>query len=387
MPLKGEGRFGLAPLIKFYCLLLIIVYFKMGLFNYISSDQFGKPTTSACDFLQYYTASIFARYGEAVHAYNGATLRSAGEVITGQKISRLAWNYPPTFLLIVYPLSFLSYPASLYLWLLVTLSGYLFVLYRIAPDRLTLWLAIVFPATFMNINHGQNGFLFASLLGGGLLLLNQHPIAAGILLGLLTCKPQFAILVPVALIAGRRWKALGSMAATMIAMIVISAVVFGREIWVAFFENAPFVRKLLETGSAPWFKMPTVFVAARMVGFDINVSYLLQAVVAMGMAIVVYYVWSQKRKEEVSNAILVLSILLTTPYAFVHDLTMFAIPIAYLSWQGYTKGWLPYEKIILTLVWHMPLFSMFIALFTPLQIGPFILLAHMIFTLWRMFRT
>ena len=386
MVIFGKGHSELLKIIKFYCLLLIILYFKMGLLNYISSDQFGKPTTSACDFLQYYTASIFARYGEAFHAYHGATLRSAGEAITGQKISRLAWNYPPTFLLIVYPLSFLSYPASLYLWLLVTLSGYLFVLYRIAPDRLTLWLAIVFPATFMNINHGQNGFLFASLLGGGLLLLNHHPLASGILLGLFTCKPQFALLIPIALIAGRRWKVLGSMIVTVIAMIIISIAVFGWETWVAFFENAPFVKKLLETGSAPWFKMPTYFVAARMAGLSVNVAYLVQAIVAMSMIGVVYYVWFHEKGAAVSRAILVLCILLTTPYAFVHDLTMFAIPLAYLSWQGYTKGWLPCEKFVHTVVWHMPLFSMFIALFTPLQIGPFILTAYLILALWRMFR-
>jgi hypothetical protein len=238
----------------------------------------------------------------------------------------------------------------------------------------------------MNINHGQNGFLFASLLGGGLLLLNHHPLASGILLGLFTCKPQFALLIPIALIAGRRWKVLGSMIVTVIAMIIISIAVFGWETWVAFFENAPFVKKLLETGSAPWFKMPTYFVAARMAGLSVNVAYLVQAIVAMSMIGVVYYVWFHEKGAAVSRAILVLCILLTTPYAFVHDLTMFAIPLAYLSWQGYTKGWLPCEKFVHTVVWHMPLFSMFIALFTPLQIGPFILTAYLILALWRMFR-
>lgn len=355
----------------------------MGLLNYISSDQFGKPTTSACDFLHHYSASVLARNGEATYAYQFAKLQSVGEAVTGQKVSRLAWNYPPTFLLIVYPLSFLSYPVSLFLWLLVTLSGYLFVLYRIAPDRLTLWLAIVFPATFMNINHGQNGFLFASLLGAGLLLLNQHPIAAGILLGLFTCKPQFAIMIPVALVAGRRWKVLGSMIVTVIAMIIISIAVFGWETWVAFFDNMPFAKKLMETGSAPWFKMPTYFVAARMLGLSVTVSYLLQAGVAMSMLGIVYHVWSQKKDAAVSNSILVLGILLATPYAFTYDLTLLAIPIAYLVWHGYTKGWMPYEKFVHAVGWHMPLFSMFIAFFTPLQIGPFILAAYLIFILWR----
>jgi hypothetical protein len=176
------------------------------------------------------------------------------------------------------------------------------------------------------------------------------------------------------------------MITTVSAMIVISAVLFGWKTWNAFFENTPFVRKLLEAGIAPWFKMPTPFVSARMAGLNVNISYTLQLIIAVSMIIVVYYVWSQKKEADVSNSILALGILLATPYALVHDLTILAIPIAYLSWQGHTKGWLLSEKIILAAVWHMPLFSMLIALFTSLQIGPIILITCLIYALWRMSR-
>jgi len=376
-------------LIKLYCVLLIILYCKIGLLDFTYSDQAGKLRFRACDFIQYYTASIFTRSGNPAYAYSSAKLISGGEKITGEKIKRIAWNYPPTFLLIVYPFSLASYPVSLFSWLLITFSGYLFVLYRIAPHQLTFWLVIAFPATFMNINHGQNGFFFASLLGGGLLLLNKHPIAAGILLGLFACKPQFAVFIPFALLAGRRWKALGSMGATVSVMIVISVVLFGWETWLAFFDNTPFIRRLLETGAdpSPWFKMPTLFVAARMLGLSVTVSYLLQGGVAMSMLGIVYYVWSQKKGIEALNSILVLGILLATPYALVHDLTMLAIPIAYLGWQGYTKGWIPYEKLIQAVAWHMPLFTMFVALFTSLQVGPLILTACLTSALYRLIKS
>jgi hypothetical protein len=381
-----KGPFRLVPLMKLYCFILIILYFKMGLLDYTCYNPFDKSSNRLCDFGPHYAASVLARNGEAPHAYNFAKLQPVGETVTGQKITRFAWSYPPTFLLIVAPLSFLPYSFSLIIWLFITCAGYLFILYRIAPDRLTFWLAIAFPATVVNLNHGQNGFLFAALLGGALLLLNQRPLVAGILLGLFTCKPQFAILLPIALVGGRRWSVLGSMIVTIMVMIGLSVIFFGWETWMAFFQNALLAKEWLEIGVVPWFKMPTPFVSARMAGLSINVSYTLQALVTMGMTGIGYYVCSQRKEPEVSNSILVLTILLATPHAFVYDLTILAIPIAYLSWQGHIKGWLPFEKIILAVVWHMPLFSMFIALFTHLQIGPIILIMCLIYALWRMSR-
>lgn len=56
------------------------------------------------------------------------------------------------------------------------------------------------PPTF-----GQNSFLTAALLGGSLLLLDKRPIVAGVLIGLLSYKPQFGLLIPLVLVATGRW--------------------------------------------------------------------------------------------------------------------------------------------------------------------------------------
>ena len=40
---------------------------------------------------------------------------------------------------------------------------------------------------------GQNGFYTAALFASGLTLVERRPIAAGILLGLLCCKPQLGL--------------------------------------------------------------------------------------------------------------------------------------------------------------------------------------------------
>ena len=68
------------------------------------------------------------------------------------------------------------------------------------------------PAVFINAVGGQNGTWTAALFGGGLSLLERRPLLAGGLLGLLIYKPQLALLIPVALLAGRHWRAFAAAA-------------------------------------------------------------------------------------------------------------------------------------------------------------------------------
>src|SRR5260370_1798667 len=66
-----------------------------------------------------------------------------------------------------------------------------------------IWLPIAagFPAVFVNLGHGQNGFLTAGLFGAALLALPTRPVISGVLFGLLAYQPQFSLIVPLALLA------------------------------------------------------------------------------------------------------------------------------------------------------------------------------------------
>ena len=70
------------------------------------------------------------------------------------------------------------------------------------PD--TLWLALALPPVLVNAITGQAGFLTAALFVGGMALLPKRPFAGGLLLGLLVVKPQLGLVLPFALLAGRR---------------------------------------------------------------------------------------------------------------------------------------------------------------------------------------
>ena len=131
------------------------------------------------------------------HAEQHALLLSLNPPFTAP----FPFSYPPPYLLLIRPLGSLSYPAALHLWTAATFLAYWAVVCRLTEGRAAALLAILAPAAGINVVFGQNGFLTAALLVGGAGLLRSRPILAGILLGLLSYKPQFGLVIGVALVA------------------------------------------------------------------------------------------------------------------------------------------------------------------------------------------
>ena len=350
-------------------LVLSAVYSKTGL-----TDFLDRPL--GADFSHYWLASALTQAGHPLTVYHAPEFIAAQAAFFQVKFP-LAWFYPPTFLLMVYPLAFLPYLVSLSLWLTTTLTAYLTVLRRIAPHPLTPWLVLAFPGTFQNFFHGQNGFLTAVLLGGGLFLMNQSPWVAGFLLGLVSYKPHLFALIPVALIAGRRWQALLAALATALLLALASSLLLGQGVWVAFWKNLALPLSMAREGFLPVNKMVTVFSALSQAGVGFSLAMIIQVVVMVAVAAWVFSVWQRRIPFACQAATLVLGTFLFTPYAFSYDLALLALPLAWLGWQGYTTGWLPGERGFLCLGWLLP----FIALvLSPMrcQIAPLILAALMI---------
>ena len=249
---------------------------------------------------------------------------------------------------------------------------------RIAPHPLTPWLALAFPGTFQNFFNGQNGFLSTALLGGGLCLLNQSPWAAGFLLGLVSYKPHLFALVPVALIAARRWQALLSALTTAMLLALASFLFFGQGVWVAFWKNLALPLILAREGLLPINKLVTIFGALLQVGVGFSPALIIQGVAMALMAAGVFYVWQLRISFARQAATLVLGAFLFSPYAFSYDLVLLALPLAWLGWEGYNAGWLPGEPAFLCLGWLLPLLTSVMALIRC-QITPLILAALLIF--------
>lgn len=322
--------------------------------------------------MTFYAASGLAGRGEALRVWAPPALTAAERAVIGAPLDFYAFHYPPSALLLMMPLAHVSYLWAFAGWTLAGLLAFVAMQRRALPDPAGLGLALGFPGVFQNVFQGQNGLFTTSLLGFALLFLEERPLLAGALLGLLTAKPQLAGAALLALLAGRRWRALGAAMVTAAALAGLSALVLGTQCWSAFLGNMDFAVRVLETpGVLPWARMPTVEVAALLGGAPLGIARALQALAAVGAAFALVFAWARPLSEPARVAVLAGAIFLLTPFAFDYDTALLALPALWLGrdWlrpEGGRRG----EGVLVVALWLAPIALPAVAYLTHVQLGP-----------------
>jgi hypothetical protein len=345
-------------------------------------DRNGKPVGT--DFSNVYAAGRLAWQGRAADAYDPPLQHEAEKAVFGRDVPFFGWHYPPFFLGIAFLVAALPYAWGLSLWLVASFAAYLVTLRAILPRPETWLVATAFPAVFVNIGHGQNGFLTTALLGGALHLLNARPWLAGILIGLLAYKPQFGVMIPIALLAGGYWRTIGGAILTVATLIAISTLALGMDIWHAFAASTTFTQTVvLEAGNTGWEKIQSIFSAVRMWGGNVPLAYAVQFSLAATLAATLAWLWRSDAAFELKAAALATASLLATPYVLDYDLVVLALAIAYLVRLGLTRGFNNFEISLLAIAWIVPLGSRGIAQVTDVPLGLTTLLLLYAFILRR----
>ena len=175
---------------------------------------------------------------------------------------------------------------------------------------------------------GQNGFLTASLIGGMLYLLPTRPILSGICLGLLSYKPQYGLLFPLVLIATMQWTRVRQRWCHCCGVgRRLSWLAFGTESWQAFVHWMPmFSQAFLTEGRAPWGKMQSIFALVRYLGGSEPLGWTFQWIMTASVAVTMVLLWRSRVRYELKAAALATGTLLVTPYLFLYDVMVLAIP-------------------------------------------------------------
>ncbi|HEX2634159.1 MAG TPA: glycosyltransferase family 87 protein, partial [Bradyrhizobium sp.] len=320
-------------------------------------DRNGKPLGT--DFSNVYAAGRLTWQGRAADAYQPALQHAAEKaVFAGRNVPFFGWHYPPFFFAIAFAVAAFPYAWGLVIWIASSLAAYLMVIRAILPRPQTLLVAAAFPAVFVNIGHGHNGFLTAALLGGALHLLDRRPWLAGVLIGCLAYKPQFGVLIPIALLAGTRWRTIGAAAGTVAALIALSLLTLGGDVWNAFADSLKFTQAVvLEQGDTGWEKIQSVFSAVRMWGATVHTAYAVQIALGLVLAASIAWLWQSNAPFELKAAALATGSLLATPYVLDYDLVVLAVAIAYFTRHGLKYGFGSFEISLLAAAWIVPLLS------------------------------
>jgi hypothetical protein len=201
--------------------------------------------------------------------------------------------------------------------------------------------AFAFPAWTLNAMVGQNGFITATLLGSSLLVMERRPILSGVLLGLLAYKPHFGLLFPLVLAVSGRWRVFGAAAATVAVMAAVSWLTFGAATCEAFVRSLPLASQaVLRDGHGDFSKIHSALGLMRTLGGGETSAWVLQTTLTAASAILVCALWRRKTAFDMKAAALATAALLATPYLYVYDLVVLAIPMAFLIRAARARGFL-----------------------------------------------
>jgi len=295
--------------------------------------------------------------------YNVAAV-TASQMSLRPAVGPLPFPYPPSALPLLAPFGLLSFWHAYFLWTGLSALAFWTAARRIVSAP---WLVFVMPQMVLAIVLGQTTLWIGGLLIWGVLLLHDRPRLAGLLFGIAAAvKPQFAILVPVALLAGRHWRTIAGSVAGFSAMLLLS-LPFGLFLWpdwLAMIGKHPSIVSgygLDVLGATP-------LLALKVLGLPLwlDVPFVLLAI---------WLVWRAFRADDVKKQVLVLlaATLIASPYAIRYEVAMLAPSLLDALLAGTVRGLLialPLYCLNVLAIVPALIVSLVAATFAPAAKGP-----------------
>ncbi len=318
------------------------------------------------DFVNYWTAGQLVREHQIAPIFDREGFLAAEHRLFDPRLPFHFWSYPPVTLFLVAPLGWLSYVPALLAWSVFGVLALVPAARGFLPLPREAVLLVVCPATAIDLALGQNGAISAALLIGGLSLWPRRPIAAGAVLGLLIFKPQLALMLPVAVLAERRWTTMAGAAAVALGLLALSVPVFGLDAWRGFLTGSLRTQQLMLTqGSGPFqWMMPTLLMSGRLLGLPTTVAMTAQAVGGVAAFWCVWKGWRGGADPEAKAALLMVATFVASPQAFNYDL----IPAACAALALWRRDRSAVGQGVALMLWGLPI--LMIALQALDAVGP-----------------
>jgi Glycosyltransferase family 87 len=322
-------------------------------------DVIGYPIGR--DFINDWAGARLAFGGHVETLFDLKDYWSSISALFGRPLPFHNWSYPPTALLLLWPLSHLSYFFGLALWTLAFFSAFLATSLAFVgrPWRMRMALELACaPACIINAVGGQNGFVTGALMLAGIFLIRKRPILAGVLFGLMTFKPQLGLVLPFALIALGAWRTLFSACIVACLLIAASILAFGLEPWRDYLGVTSHYELLALQHFRGFFTymMVSPLAGGRTFGLSFAVASWLQTILSLVVLAISTLVVRRTQDPRQQALILTSAAALMTPYAFNYDLTALS---AALTWRLIeTDGDSEAKRLLFRVAWLMPILIM-----------------------------
>ena len=189
------------------------------------------------------------------------------------------------------------------------------------------------------------------------------------------------MLLPIVLLLERRWLTIASTVMTAAVLFVVTAMLFGLDVWVQYWHKiVPQQMWLTENADGLMYSLvSSLLFGARLIHLPLGVAWAIQyAGTAFAFAAVVWTYW-KRRDQNLSLALFVTATFLFTPYILNYDMVMFGFVVALLRDRA---GNTMRDHWLLLTVWSLPVTMMFAgAIWIPL--APVVLI---VFACWLLRR-
>lgn len=307
----------------------------LGLIGVVLMSRFQVPDD--IDFISYWAAAKLTLSGQPALAYDVAVHRAV-EMTAAPVEGKMPFPYPPPALFLLWPFGLLPFLWATVAWIVAGLLLYTWTVRRTLRGMLPLVLA--FPPLLISGIIGQNGWITASLFLGGMALLPTRPLVAGLLFGCLAMKPQLAVLVPLALLAGREWRAVAGSIVGFAGLCLASLAVFGIDAWQGFFDLLPLYGSAASEGTIGWPKIASLYASLRMTGVTETAAMAIHAGVALAATAMVWRIWRDPTLIHARAAVLATATMLISPYLYMYDHLMLIAAVAWALQQGVKQSWI-----------------------------------------------
>jgi len=267
--------------------------------------------------------------------------------------------YPPVYLLLVLPFAKLPVAWSLLLSQVAQFAALALALRKLAPDRSYLFFlgaVLLSPSVSNNVLAGSNAMLVAALILGGNLWLESRPLLAGMLLGVVIFKPQFFVLLPLALMAAAQGRALAGMLVSAAVLVLISVLYFGPGLWLDWVNVYLHPQQVAGINATDWGHSwdESVSTCVALLGAPHWLATAAQILAAVAAMAVVW--WAFQKRHPHRLAILLCSALLASPHVSNYDLLLLTIA-ALIYLKALPAGSRLLLMFLPVAVWAAPLYN------------------------------